>query len=174
MMPVFLQRLIIYLQCWMVFLHLYPKMCCSQHQLLLPPVPLGNWEVCVSRWSCEFGLGKLLLHIISVMVVSTSHGLAIGGRDKNVGCKPWFWSVQYMWFRYDFHAYAFNRIWMTLWPRLGACFICLVFKSEMHQPEIVAFLVTMQCKHSVIAKRLIPFFFHEERWHNEKLWWLVK
>lgn len=33
---------------------------------------------------------------------------------------------------------------MTVWPQLGACFVCLVFKSEMQQPEIVASFVTMQ------------------------------
>lgn len=80
-----------------------------------------------------------------------------------------------MWSNYDFHVWAFNGILMTVWPRLGACFVCLVLKNEMHQPKIVASLVTVQSIHRLRADSyFLSFSVHEERQHNEKLGWLIK
>lgn len=72
-----------------------------------------------------------------------------------------------MWSRYDFHVWTFSGILMTVWPRLGTCFVCLVFKTEMHQPNIVASLVTVQIIHRLRAdSRCLSFPVHEERQHN--------
>lgn len=75
-----------------------------------------------------------------------------------------------MWSGYDFHVQAFNGILMTVQPRLGVCFVCLVFKTEMHQAKIVASLVTVQIIHRLRADScFLSFSVHEERQHNEKL-----
>lgn len=64
---------------------------------------------------------------------------------------------------------------MTVQTRLGTCFVCLVFKTEMHQPKIVASLVTVQIIHRLRADScFLSFSVHEERQHNEKLGWLTK
>ena len=112
------------------------------------------------------------------MGVPASHGLAIWGSDqnfevKNTGCKPWSWSVSYLWFGYDFPVCAFHRICMAARPRLGARFVCAVFKSEIHQPETGASLVTVQCVHSVIAERLVPFFFFPS-WRETAQWKIMR
>lgn len=75
-----------------------------------------------------------------------------------------------IWSRYDFHVWAFNGILMTLQPRLGACFVSSVLKNEMHQPKIVASLVTVQSIHRLRADScVLSFSVCEERQHSEKI-----
>lgn len=86
--------------------------------------------------------------------------------DGSLGLGPY----KYGMIRYDFHVWAFNGILMTVQPRLGACFVCLVFKTERHQPKLVSSLVTMQVIYRPRAYScFLSFSVHEETQHNEKL-----